>query len=401
MGISSLQAKVLTGRFEKNFAYLRDDLSKSEVARIKAGYSLFAKPWVQPPSSTLLRNGLGPHFNAVSCMSCHPALGRGAPPNELHPMDPALLFKVEGSESPYGTQIQPQSVLGVEVEAEIEVKYFEIKFENYSLLSPRYALKNEKHGALEDDQYLSPRIAPHLAGLGALEKISEADIKANLKNGGQLILIDGKIGRFGWKADKVSLRHQVAAAFQGDMGITSSWFPKQPCTDDQLDCLAAPTGVEPEHEYEISDQHLDYVVELMAAIEAPKRQWNHADKLQIARGETLFKSINCNSCHRESYEIENAGTISPYTDLLLHDMGDALADQGNLKKARLWRTAPLWGIGHQELVNGHTRLLHDGRARNIEEAILWHDGEALDSQIQFKKLKENDKKDLIQFLKSL
>jgi len=397
------QARVLSGRFVKNFTQLREDLSKEEVARVKAGHSLFTKPWVQAPSSTLVRNGLGPHFNAVSCLSCHPAYGRGAPPHVIHPKDPALLFKVKGPDSAYGAQIQPLSILGVTAETQVSIEYEERESElkEVTLSKPHYKLENEQYGPLKNNQYLSPRIAPHLAGLGYLDQIPDEEILKNQINGGKANMIEGRIGRFGWKADRISLRHQVAAAFQGDLGITNSLFPNQPCSDEQIDCLAAPTGVEEEYDFEIIDKHLDYVVELMAAIAPAKRQIVEIKKESIIKGQAIFQEINCQSCHRESYKIENDLSIHPYTDLLVHDMGEGLADQGNTKEARLWRTAPLWGLGSQNLVNGHMRLLHDGRARGIKEAILWHGGEAHPSKKAFTKLSPSDRADLLSFLSSL
>ncbi len=396
----STPAKVLTGRFPKNFAHLREDLSKKEVARIKAGLSLFAKPWVKAPSSTHLRNGLGPNFNAVSCMSCHLGFGRGAPAGVIHPLDPSLLFKVMGSESPYGSQIQDQSIQGVTPEARVVTRWEQLP---NGLTKPHYLLSQEQFGPLREDQFLSPRIAPHLAGLGYLDQISDNEILKNQTNGGKAHMINGRVGRFGWKADKIDLRHQVAAAFQGDLGITSSQFPEQPCTSEQHECLDSPSGVEEGHQFEISEKHLNFVVELMAGIEKPKRQRERLDINSINRGEKIFNSINCQSCHRADYELEDGTLFSPYTDLLLHDMGDELADTKISVDplARQWRTPPLWGLGSQKLVNGHLRLLHDGRANGVEEAILWHGGEANESRLKYGLLSINDKADLINFILSL
>ncbi|MAF76776.1 MAG: thiol oxidoreductase [Halobacteriovoraceae bacterium] len=398
----SLQAKVLSGRFVKNFAQLRDDLTKSELAKVKAGHSLFSKPWVQPPSSTFLRNGLGPHFNAVSCMSCHPGFGRGAPPHVVHPKDPALLFKVrsinKNQESSYGDQIQPMAIIGITPEAAVQIEYTQTF--NGKLIKPHYQLKDYQFGPLKSNEYLSPRIAPHLAGLGLLNRIKEEDILENQRNGGKARLIKGRVGRFGWKADRIDLRHQVAAAFQGDLGITNPLFSNQPCTEEQIDCLNSPNGIEEEHQFEISEKHMGFVVDLMDAIDAPKRQID-PDKISfIEKGSTLFQKINCQSCHRESYQLDDR-VISPYTDLLLHDMGEGLASERSDRDSYMWKTPPLWGLGSQKKVNSHTRLLHDGRARNIEEAILWHGGEATMSREAYLKLSKTEKAELHYFLESL
>jgi CxxC motif-containing protein (DUF1111 family) len=395
----SLWARSLSGRFVKNFSQLKESLSKEEVARVKAGHSLFSKPWVQAPSSTLLRNGLGPYFNAVSCMSCHPGFGRGAPPHIIHAQDPSLLFKVEGPIGAYGDQIQTQSLLGLAPEAGVQIQWKNIQVNDQNLKYPHYTLKDFQFGELTDKQYLSPRIAPHLAGLGDLNDISDFEIIQNQRNGGKAQIISGKVARFGWKADKIDLHHQVAAAFQGDLGISNSLFSNQPCTLDQLDCLAFPTGVEDGHEFEISDKHLNFVVELMKAIKSPQRVIK--DQSRFKRGLEKFRKIGCNSCHRESYTLNNGNKINPYTDLLLHNMGDLLADQGDLPLAKLWRTPPLWGIASQKLVNGHLRLMHDGRADGVREAIYWHGGEAKKSQMKFHQLTLEDQEDLISFIESL
>ncbi|MCR9204274.1 MAG: hypothetical protein NXH75_06845 [Halobacteriovoraceae bacterium] len=346
----------LSGSFPKNFATLKKEISRKDLREIKVGYSLFSKPWVQAPSSTKRRDGLGPHFSAVSCISCHPAFGRGAPPGVLHKSDPALIHKAASPEmlKQFGDQITTRSLPGLDPEATIR-----------ELKSP--LLKT------------SPRIAPHLAGLGYLEKIE---------------IPHEQYGRFGWKADKVDLRHQVAAAFSGDMGITSSLFPKENCQD--LDCLAFIDGAD-EEGVEIRDDHLDMVVKLIRNIAPPK------PRLEFPKqhpGFKVFKKVNCQSCHRPTHKVEGT-QIHPYTDLKLHDMGRKLADNSSLPNASLWRTPPLWGLSSQKLVNGHMRLLHDGRAKGIKEAILLHGGEAKGSRENFQYLTHLEQQDLLNFLSNL
>lgn len=359
--LAESRGETFSGPFPKHFATLRAETSHESLRRIKVGFSLFAKPWVQAPSSTKRRDGLGPYFNAVSCMSCHQGMGRGAPPGVLHDRDPALVLKAANDEflEAFGAQLNPRSLPG---------------------------LKEE--GWHENVKGASGRIAPHVAGLGYLELIPEEEILKNLQSGG----LKGE-GRFGWKAQHGSIRIQVADAFFNDMGITSSLHPENYCHVDDLKCFEMPDGAD-EEGVEIRDDHLDMVVEMIQSIEAPKRLGENK------RGEEIFSKINCNHCHRKTYEIDGK-EISPYTDLLLHDMGARLSDPGNSPLKNYWRTPPLWGLGSQRLVNGHERLLHDGRANGIREAILLHGGEADSSKNKFLELTESEKEELERFLRTL
>jgi CxxC motif-containing protein (DUF1111 family) len=244
---------------------------------------------------------------------------------------------------------------------------------------------------------VAPRVAPQLAGLGLLEEIPESEILKNKKNGGVFNLYRGKVGRFGWKAEHPRLIDQVAAAFSFDMGITSYLYPSENCYELDESCLNQPTGAD-EEGVEIREDHLKMVTLLMASLKGPERLYRDH---KTARGKEIFKNISCQSCHRISYDLPSGETIEPYTDLLLHDMGDGLSDPKGVANRKLWRTAPLWGLGSQKIVNGHTRYLHDGRAKSIEEAVEWHDGEAYESRQSFENLSEADKRDLLHFLKSL
>ena len=198
-----------------------------------------------------------------------------------------------------------------------------------------------------------------------------------------------RIGRFGWKANKPSLRQQVAGAFLGDIGISSSIFPNQNCTSPQQDCQDAANGNNAQG-YELDDVVLDRVTLYSAALGVPARRNWEAE--EVLRGKAIFMRIGCESCHRQKYTTGSHDisalsyqVIYPYTDLLLHDMGDGLSDNrpDGLATGNEWRTPPLWGLGLVPTVNGHSFYLHDGRARNLEEAILWHGGEAENSQKAF------------------
>ena len=413
------------------------NLTFAQQSKFKIGNSFFEQDWVTAPASTTARDGLGPFFHANSCASCHAKDGRGAPPLSegldisIKAETAALLFRlsVQTADGPksdfvYGDQFQPKSISGVKPEGDVFVDYIEVdgQFDDgvsYSLLTPSYRFENLNYGPMHPDVLVSPRIASQMTGMGLLEAISEEDLLAYADpedkdvNGisGRLNFVwdeetqSTKIGRFGWKANQPSVKQQVAGAFNGDVGITSNLFPVDHCTESQIDCLGAINGGDPE----LSDDVFDSVVFYSQTLGVPgRRNW---DKQNVLNGKSLFNQIGCASCHVPSYvtsddhpikELRNQ-KIFPYTDLLLHDMGPGLADgrPDFMASGFEWRTPPLWGIGLINTVNGHTRFLHDGRARNLTEAILWHGGEANKSVATFKSLSREDRQDLIDFLNSL
>jgi CxxC motif-containing protein (DUF1111 family) len=212
------------------------------------------------------------------------------------------------------------------------------------------------------------------------------------------------IGRFGWKSGAPSVKAQSADAFANDIGITSSTNPDQPCTEAQTDCLAQPSGGEPE----IDDEKLDQVTFYARTLAVPARR-DVTDR-SVSAGSAHFAELGCASCHTPEQRTGPSDivpldqqVIRPYTDLLLHDMGADLADDrpDGTATGREWRTPPLWGIGLVETVNRHTRFLHDGRARSIEEAVLWHGGEAEPARERFEALTARQRDDLLTFLESL
>jgi CxxC motif-containing protein (DUF1111 family) len=214
-----------------------------------------------------------------------------------------------------------------------------------------------------------------------------------------------QLGRFGWKANVASVAHQTAGAFLGDIGITSSANPHEECMPKQKDCLRAPNGGKPE----IDDKKLAQVIFYTQTLAVPTRR--DPDNKDVLRGKQIFSDANCVSCHTPSYKTDKFAaipqlanqTIYPYTDLLVHDMGEGLADGRPDGKAngKQWKTPPLWGLGLVKTVNGHTRYLHDGRARNMMEAVLWHGGEAEESKQAVLKLSAADRENLLKFLNSL
>ncbi|MEZ4937517.1 MAG: di-heme oxidoredictase family protein [Crocinitomicaceae bacterium] len=398
------------------------------------GNSFFNQNWVTAPSSTTARDGLGPLFNARNCSGCHFKDGRGTPILPGMSGTEGFLMRlsiggtdVHGGPNPdpnYGGQLNDKSIQGVLPEAEINVSFNLISGNYpdgsaYELREPIYTISNLNYGSLDPGILFSPRVGNQMIGLGLLEAISEADIIAHADewdlNGDEIsgkpnyvwdyIENNQKIGRFGWKANQPSLKQQVAGAFLGDIGITTSLFSTENCTSPQQDCLNAANGGTPE----LEDEDLDKVVLYASSLAVPARR--NIDNPNVIRGKELFFKVGCQSCHTYTFttgihpnfsHLSNQ-KIFPFTDLLLHDMGSGLTDHrpDYLANGNEWRTPPLWGIGLFETVNGHTYYLHDGRARNLEEAILWHGGESITVIDRFKNLPKSDRSSLIEFLKTL
>jgi CxxC motif-containing protein (DUF1111 family) len=448
---------------KNSFSFPLANLDDAERTRFAIGNSFFKRNWVEAPASTTARDGLGPHFIARSCAGCHVMDGRGAPPDWKKTLGPepdhtvALLFRlsVPGTPAPhegvvpdptYGDQFNNAGIQGVAPEGTVRIRSTPVhgRFADgtrFVMHQPVYRFTDLGHGPLAKDVMVSPRIAPHMAGLGLLEAIPEAEILANARDQAATPgPIKGQpnrvwdafaqkdvIGRFGWKANTGSLAHQSAGAFNGDMGITSSVFWKEACTPAQKDCLAAPHGggkrsghdgllpasqASPQAP-EIDDPTLGDVVFYTATLAPAARR--KVDDPQVQRGQALFAQAQCASCHRPSYTTGEpmfprltspkvAGQrIWPYTDLLLHDMGAGLADgrPDFLASGRQWKTPPLWGVGLFKDVNGHQRLLHDGRANGVLEAVLWHGGEAQGAKDRVLKFTARDRDALVAFVNSL
>jgi CxxC motif-containing protein (DUF1111 family) len=427
------------------FSFPAANLSDAERTRFVIGNSFFKRNWVIAPASTTARDGLGPHFIARSCGACHALDGRGAPPDfrrglaDEQPLALLLRLSVPGTdahggprpEPVYGDQFTNAAVPGVKPEGEVTLRWKPIRgrFADgtpYTLQQPVYGFRKLGYGPMAKDVRVSPRIAPQVIGIGLLEAIPEAEIERNaaeqtampgpIKGQPNRVwdTVAGRemIGRFGWKANVATVAHQTAGAFLGDIGITSSVFPNETCTPKQADCRAAPRGAKGQAP-EIDDKTLHDVIFYQATLATPARRQAH--DAQVLQGQKLFAQAQCAVCHRPSY-VTGEGpfphltspalkgqTIWPYTDLLLHDMGEALADGRPDFRAngRQWRTPPLWGIGLIKDVNGHQRLLHDGRANGVLEAILWHGGEAEDSKQQVLRMSREDREALVKFVESL
>ena len=395
--------------FSKPMPMLRGE----RISSFFVGNSFFNQNWVAAPASAAGRDGLGPLFNARSCSSCHFKDGRGAPAAEgffdstslrLHPASPG-----------YGRQIQTAALPGVTVEAKVDVRWQTIigafaDGQTFSLRRPSYHLENPGYGPMPGPASISARVAPALVGLGLLEAVPDQrlvemedpdDRDGDGISGTAKRLENGRIGRFGWKAEQPSLEAQIALAFSEDMGLTSGVIPTVSHTAPQgLDDTGGGTP-------EVSEKIFRSVVGYCSSLAVPAPR-NVSDP-EVARGRKIFADLRCGACHApdlktvatEEFPEWDGGTIQPYTDLLLHDLGEGLADPGQDTESREWRTAPLWGIGLVPKVNGHTFFLHDGRARNLTEAILWHGGEASATQETFRQLPAADRQALLRFIESL
>ena len=427
LGGETTAFSVGTNAFELSARNLPNDIRRI----FEVGDSFFNQNWVTAPASTEARDGLGPTHNALSCSSCHSHDGRGKPPD--HPDDPErgllLRLSVPGANGPvdeprYGGQLQDRSILGVPVEGRIVIDYVEMPGvypdgASFSLRQPVYGIEDLAFGPLHPDVMVSPRVAPATIGIGLLEAIPEAHILAmsdseDANEDG----ISGRpnyvrdvqtgelaLGRFGWKANQPSVNQQVVGAFLGDIGITSSLFPNENCPAGQEACVQAPNGGEPE----LPDERLKKITIYTQTLAVPAMR--NIENEEVEQGARLFVQTQCALCHTPRYETGDTHpleplrnqVIFPYTDLLLHDMGNGLADHrpDGQASGTEWRTPPLWGIGLVETVNGHTMFLHDGRARSMEEAILWHGGEAEESRGKFMNLTKDERNALIRFLESI
>jgi len=418
------------------------------------GNGLFRKDWVSSPASTLASDGLGPLFNARSCQACHVKDGRGSMPGLAQaahsdtvgllmrlsrPAVGATAYKSMAMDDPaaydwlpdpvYGGQLQPLAVPGLAGEGQVRIRYTKVPValnggQTAELLKPDYTVHNLGYGPMHPDTVMSPRLAPPMLGLGLLEAIHEDDILANaarpkpdgvkgrpnwvasLTTGQQVL------GRFNWKASKPDVLHQSSAAFSGDMGLSTPLFPNHygDCTVHQPDCLALPHGAQPQlGEHEVPERLMDFVVIYAQNLALAKRR--DVDDARVLAGKKLFYQSQCIACHVPKYVTRRDAPrpehrfqlIWPYTDLLLHDMGEGLADgqvdgQAN---GREWRTPPLWGIGLTKTVNPAAAFLHDGRARTLLEAILWHGGEAQAARDRVVAMTPEERDDLIRFLESL
>jgi CxxC motif-containing protein (DUF1111 family) len=374
--------------------------------------------------------GLGPLFNNTGCAACHIKNGRAPYPTSANDLGGLLIrVSMNGTDSHggplaypgYGGQLQNRAVFGKAPEATVtltealQIKQF-LDGSSYELREPIVTLSNHYTPLTSGPMLISPRIAPPIIGLGLLEAVSEQTLLALAdESDANSDGISGKLnyvwdvqansmkpGKFGWKAGQPNLTQQAAAAYVNDMGVTNPLFTHENSLGQPQDDLS---GDDPE----INAQTLEEASFYTKSVAVPARR--NATNSQVFAGENIFKAAKCNACHRETMVTSTlAGVpsvsnqiIHPYTDLLLHDMGSGLADNRPEFSATgtEWRTPPLWGIGLSRVINGHTNFLHDGRARNLMEAIMWHGGEASNSANYVKALSSTQRESLVKFLESL
>ncbi len=431
------------------FSHSSANLTFRQERDFKLGNALFRKIWVSAPSSTQASDGLGPLFNSRACQHCHLKDGRGRPPFNADEAATSMFLRLSVPprteaerkaladktllsipEPVYGGQLQNLSVPGVAPEGRMVIDYSDepVTLADGSVVTlraPAYRVADLHYGPMDPQVMLSPRVTPQMIGLGLVEQIHPADLLANADpddrnddgiSGKPNMVRDkaGKpvIGRFGWKASVPNIRMQAAGAFSGDIGISTPLAPAPwgDCTEAQQACRKAPDGVQERlGKSEAPDPVLDLVTFYAENLAVPARR--DVDDPQVLQGKKLFYESRCVSCHVPKYVTRrDAPTpahrfqlIWPYSDFLLHDMGEGLADGRPVGDASgsEWRTAPLWGIGLTKTVSGHTFFLHDGRARSLLEAILWHGGEAQEARDAVIRMDKAERDALIRFLESL
>lgn len=425
-----------------------ENLVFEDEQRFLVGNGLFRKDWVTAPSSTVASDGLGPLFNARACQACHIKDGRGHAP--AAPEDNATSLLVRLSVEPdaeqreqirkgllaaaphpvLGFQLQDNAAAGLKPEGRVRIDYDDEPValpdgETVMLRRPRLSIKDPPAEAELDGLMMSARIAPAMSGMGLLEAIHEANILALADpddrdgdgiSGRPSMVGDGEgglvLGRFGWKAVEPSVARQTAHAFSGDMGLSTPLAPDHwgDCTDRQPECRALPHGAQSQFgDEEVPQDLLDLVVFYSRNLAVPVRR--QIDSPQVLAGKEAFYGAGCVACHvpkfvtsrNADHEAHRFQLIWPYTDLLLHDMGEGLADnrEEGMADGQEWRTPPLWGIGLARKVSADAGFLHDGRARSLAEAILWHGGEAQGARDAFVAMEKAERDALIAFLESL
>lgn len=434
--IKSLVAVFATGLFAVNIPTLKalDGMNDEQYDKFILGRSFFVIPWIEAPSATSARDGLGPLFNANTCVSCHKGNGRGTLYNKKkntsrslvarlsipsnNTAEHQMLLEKKGfiPHSVYGEQIAINGIHGVKYEAKIKADFEEIKVsfpdgEIDTILKPKYTLINKNYGKLSKDTVITYRIAPSLHGLGLIEKISNEDILKNVDendidndgiSGRANIVYSPKtkkheLGKYSWKASSPTVIEQSAAAASNDMGLTSELFINETCTNTQINCNKAPKAIHAEDITPLRLEAISFYLKNTKTFKVKKTK-------EFKEGLEIFESIGCVKCHSNNFKTKDNLLVSPYSDFLLHDMGDGLDDARSEFKASSseWRTAPLWGLALHEKINKKSpRLMHDGRARTFQEAILWHGGEANSVKKNYMNLSKQTREKLLKFLGSI
>lgn len=438
-----------------------NNLSIDEKVTFHSGKALAQQPWIKAPTITDSRDGLGPIYNARTCMACHVNGGKGDVPssNKQQLFSTLVRLSIKSNDSDkhkallqtagviphpmYGDQLQTQSTslshqlrhvpsakslkhdVAPEAYAFLNWQEKSVSYPDGSeikLRKPSVNLQSLGYGKIENNTQIALRTAPSINGMGLIELIPQAQInKLTDEHDKNQDGISGKLnyvwnietkktepGRFGLKANKPTLTMTVAGAFANDLGISNPLFKAQPCTDKQTDCQNSPNGNDKDG-HELNGKQLALTVDFNRNL-APVKARNLEDT-NIQQGRSLFYETGCQNCHNPSFTTAQSKsfphlaqqTIWPYSDFLLHDLGPELSDQRPdfNASAQEWRTPPLWGIGLQAKVNGSRALLHDGRANSVEEAILWHGGEAQKAKQSFMQLNKDQRNLLIQFVNAI
>lgn len=435
---ASASASASAPRWREGYAQALPDMPESDRAAFFRGRSLFRQNWVQPPSDDPA-TGLGPLYNRLSCVACHTHNGRGDAPPENGRLQGALVRLsvpgkgAHGAPRPhpvYGDQFNEEGVPGVPGEGRVRVHWrtsvlYLPDGERVAMRQPELLFQDLAYGPLSPTTAApsavatlrSLRVGQPVFGLGLLSAVADETL-FELARTPHLDHVHGQpnrvwqaatrttvLGRFGWKANMASLDEQIEGAMVGDLGVTTPLHPHEACTSLQSACLKQATQGEPElHKDQLQDL-LTYLRWL--APPAPR----HSDAVRAAQGTALFHHLGCAACHLPSVKTSTTAafptlaprTIHPYTDLLLHDMGEGLADHRPDFRAsgRQWRTPALWGIGLAQLINAQAAYLHDGRARTLQEAVLWHGGEADLARQRYARLPRDQRQVLLDYLSGL
>ncbi|MFA7090833.1 MAG: di-heme oxidoredictase family protein [Arcobacteraceae bacterium] len=417
---------------QKGFSTLLDNLNDEEIDQAILGKSFFRIPWVEAPSATTARDGLGPLFNANTCTSCHPnnaytnvftqdgqvnrsmVVRLSIPSN--HSKEHQAFLETQGfvPDPMYGAQLSLNGTTDVPFEGKLKIAYTpkEVVYADGSKIElrvPVYSLTDLNYGNLHKDIRISVRKAPALVGLGLIEQISDEQILANTdpedKNNDGIrgvpnyvySIKDKKmvLGKLTYKGSAPTLKQQIASAFHNDMSLTTTYFPHDNCTNQQKECLNAKKARDA---IDVPDDRVEAIDFYLKNLKLPVVENKNQE------GKALFSQIGCASCHTPSFSLPNNQKAEVYSDFLLHDMGDELSDgrsEFNASKNQ-WRTTPLWGINsYKYTVGAQVEYLHDGRARSLEEAIVWHGGEALKAKESFLNLSQQQRDALIEFLGEL
>ncbi|MFC7705598.1 di-heme oxidoredictase family protein [Plastorhodobacter daqingensis] len=415
-------ARITPARPDQAFATPASSAPGLAALDAQAGRALFDRLWVAAPASTRAADGLGPLYNARACSACHLNHGRAHPPDGDGPAPLGLVVRLAGDEGApdpvLGHQIQPLATGGLPGEGRVDIAWVEHEVAladstRVTLRQPEVALSDLAWGHPASATQMGLRAAPPLVGLGLIAAIDAADLMYMHAPGRVRMVtpLSGGApvpGRFGRRAGVASLADATALALSIDMGLSTPFLtaPWGDCTDAQPACRSAPHGDGDTRVQEVAQNAVDLIAAHLASLAPPARRRAERSP-EVARGEALFHTAGCASCHRPAYTIatpDGPRVIQPYSDFRLHDLGPGLAEaapEAGISTGE-WRTAPLWGLGHTAAVgDGRVSFLHDGRARTMLEAILWHGGAAQAARDRVTEMPAADRAALVAFLESL